>query len=129
MLPHLATVYGAVLSIISLQPSTSEEVQHALDGKHQTVSAAVSALWHDYELIQPMKGPLGTRRTTSGRKANVMEVVPGETHRVATFYADQAKARRDAEAALDTLRDATVQALPSPGATDLRDPRGEGGRW
>lgn len=72
MTPHLGKIAREVLNVIAKRPSTTEEVEHALQGKHQTISAAVSNLWHKRGLIRPS----GARRpTTSGRLADVYEVV------------------------------------------------------
>lgn len=71
VVPLLGTIERRVLSEINMRPSTTDEIEVALNGRHQTISAAVSRLWHTRALIRPR----GDRRATrSGRLADVYEV-------------------------------------------------------
>jgi hypothetical protein len=59
-----------VLAILETGSFTTDEIEAMTGGRHQTISAAVSRLWHARGVIQPS----GKRRATrSGRLADIYE--------------------------------------------------------
>lgn len=62
---------------------TVDELERQTGGRHQTVSAAISRLWHEKHLVQPIvrNGERVRRMTSSGRLADVYELAPSSTMR------------------------------------------------
>lgn len=70
VLPYLPKVDADIFSAIAVDPATSEEVEHTLGMKHQTVSAEIRHM----VTAELLKDSGLRRKTTSGRKAIVWEL-------------------------------------------------------